>query len=150
MPAGVPEPCRVLIVQAARAIRKEQPDVQILLLTGTTTRKAAIAGVFAGASGLLFKGGPPREVIAAILGLGIGQAGPGHDEMHAIRAVLLGETDQAVDLLPRDILRLVLNGATDGAIMEQLRVSADEVQAVVWRELVAHGIVRAGSHDRHF
>jgi len=125
-------------VEATRALRAANPDVQVLVLTTYDAEEWVLDAIRAGASGYLLKDAPRERLIEAIKGTAAGRShiDPGvAGDLLARVAVTESAAPSAVaaSLSDRelDVLRLLGNGMTNAAIAESLFLSEGTVRNYV-------------------
>jgi NarL family two-component system response regulator LiaR len=141
-------------LEAIRAIKTQNPEARILVLTSFAEDEQVFPAIKAGALGYLLKDASPDELLQAISAVHRGQ--PSLDPSVALK--LMGELNRPPDLPPAEqpltereieVLRLVAGGKTNHEIAEQLVISertvanhvggilaklhlANRVQAALW------------------
>jgi DNA-binding NarL/FixJ family response regulator len=142
-------------VEAARRIRKELPDCQVLMLTTFDDEEYVLDALSAGACGYLLKDIPAHDLASAIKAAynGIYQLDPSvagkmllamsADRGRAEPAIAVPHT--AADLSARevDVLRLIAKGASNREIAEHLVISEGTV-----KNHISNILNRLGLRDR--
>jgi two-component system, NarL family, nitrate/nitrite response regulator NarL len=132
-------------VQAIPRVRESAPGAAVLLITGEAPEAVAAEAIAAGCAGLVPKGQPISEVVAAIRAV---HRGDSAFEAGLLLEVLKTRADQRDDitqLTPREleVLRLLDTGAATDAIAEQLFLSLHTV-----RNHIRHITEKLGAHSR--
>jgi two-component system response regulator NreC len=121
-------------IQVTRQVKREQPDLHILILTVHEDEALLREAVRAGASGYIIKHAAENELISAIHSVQMGDIYV-HPKM--LRALLVEPepintpVDSPVEMLtPRetDVLRLIVQGYTNRQIAEELSLSVRTVE----------------------
>ena len=128
--------------QAIRQIRRERPNIRVLILTTFANEDHVLAGINAGAHGYLLKDATPEQLLQSIRAVYRGEAVLGS----AVAATVLtrfrsmierdesglhqAAPEQTPALTPRehDVLNLVAQGRSNQAIAEALVVSLPTVK----------------------
>jgi DNA-binding NarL/FixJ family response regulator len=128
--------------QAIRQIRRERPNIRVLILTTFANEDHVLAGINAGAHGYLLKDATPEQLLQSIRAVYRGEAVLGS----AVAATVLTRfrsmierdesglhqvaSEQMPALTPRehDVLNLVAQGRSNQAIAEALVVSLPTVK----------------------
>jgi DNA-binding NarL/FixJ family response regulator len=121
-------------IQAVTEIKKEFPNIQILMQTVFEDDDKVFSAICAGASGYLLKGTPPDEMLKALQEV---YDGGSPISSHIARKVLglfqtqFSFTDQFYDLSPRekDVLKLLVEGQSYKMIADSLFISYHTVNA---------------------
>lgn len=113
---------------ATREIRALRPAPQVLVLTNYDTEGDILAAVEAGASGYLLKDAPPEELLAAIRAAAAGRS--------ALAPAIAGRLmermrapQESLSAREIEVLRLVAQGASNGAIAQSLHISEATVKS---------------------
>jgi DNA-binding NarL/FixJ family response regulator len=127
-------------IEATRRIREAQPDIRILIVT-MLEDDSVFAAMRAGARGYMVKGSEPAEMLRAIRAVADGEAifSPGIAErlMHYFANPPASASDTAKSAAPafpdltereREVLSLIAQGLTNGAIAERLILSPKTVR----------------------
>jgi DNA-binding NarL/FixJ family response regulator len=129
-------------VEAARAMRKERPDLKILMLTTFDDRELIADAMAAGAKGYILKDTPLLEIIDAIKAVHHGQVLMSErvaaklDWTAKSEAEATGPTPPEIEELSnreREILRLIAGGRNNRQIAEELFISEKTVRNYVSR-----------------
>jgi NarL family two-component system response regulator LiaR len=141
-------------LEAIQAIKTQDPEARILVLTSFAEDEQVFPAIKAGALGYLLKDASPDELLQAIYAVQRGQ--PSLDPSVALK--LMGELNRPPDLPPAEqsltereveVLRLVAGGKTNQEIADRLFISertvanhvggilaklhlANRVQAALW------------------
>lgn len=124
-------------LEASRAIKKQVPGVQILILTMHDREDYLFQALRAGASGYVLKGADIQDLLAAVRSVHRGEVylfPPIAKKLLAdyLRRVENGEDSGGYDGLTereRDVLRLIAGGNTGAQVAEALCVSLHTVQS---------------------
>jgi DNA-binding NarL/FixJ family response regulator len=146
-------------VEAARLLRSQLPDCQILMLTTFDEEELIVEALRAGACGYLLKDIPAHDLASAIRAAhkGIYQldasvankvfAGLAHDPIRAVpkQPRPPAEVSPETELSSREVevLRLIARGATNREIAEQLVISEGTV-----KNHISNILSRLGLRDR--
>ncbi len=134
-------------LEAIRQVRKDSPDVAVLVLTMVQADDAVSAALAAGAQGYVLKGADAAEIARALevvahggIYLSPALAGRLPDLFRASEG-----DDRFPQLTPREheVLTLVAAGLTNAAIASRLQLSPKTV-----RNLVSAVITKLDAHDR--
>ena len=124
-------------IQVTRKLKREQPDVRVLILTVHEDEALLRESMRAGASGYIIKHAAESELIAAIHTLEIGgmyvhpkMMGGLFTEPEPPKTPSSGNVSALEILTPReiDVLRLVVQGYTNRQIAEELALSVRTVE----------------------
>ena len=123
-------------LEATRRIKADQPDVQVLAITGSESDDAFFKAVQAGASGYVLKGGSVVELIAAIRTVVRGDVflqPPMARKLMAdyLQRVKSGQERDSYDTLSdreREVFQLTAEGHTNSEIASRLYLSPSTVQ----------------------
>jgi DNA-binding NarL/FixJ family response regulator len=143
-------------VEATRAILRDDPDVQVLVLTSFSDSDRIIAALDAGAVGYLLKDAEPDDVIEGVRAVARGES-PLHPKAARQLLRVRQQPAEKAPLTPReaDVLRLVRQGLANKQIARRLGISertvkahltsvfqrigvSDRTQAALWAE--RHGL----------
>ncbi len=137
-------------IQATREIRKEHPEIKVLVLTTFGDDEWVFDAVRSGAAGYLLKGTPRDELIKAVKGTAAGEAfiDPvvGSKLLtHVAGSAAPQETTVASDLSERemDVLRLLAQGFSNAEISGTLFLTKGTV-----RNYVSAILAKLGVEDR--
>jgi len=136
-------------VAATREIRRRFPDTRVIVLTTFDDDEYVFQSLDAGASGYLLKNADPDHLAAAIRAVHAGGSILDPAVTHKViqRAVLTNSTTPPItEKLTRreqDILRLMVEGATNGEIAAQLCLSEGTV-----KNHISHILAKLGARDR--
>jgi len=149
--------------QAAAAIRKQQPDVAVLFLSGEDSDEALLAAVQAGGCGFLPKSRAASDVAAAVRRAADGEMMVPADRLAALLARVQDRAQDEAErsrllgqLTPREkeVLALMAQGLDNRAIAERLVISFTTVRGHVQNileKLDAHSkleaVARAARYD---
>ena len=135
--AGIPE------------LLERHPGARVVVLTGTTSDRALVAAVEAGAAGFLSKSGGVRRVVDTVRAAAADEAVLPEATLERLLPLMRQRAeDQQVRLTEREVevLQLVAEGLTNAAIAERLVVSLHTVRnhvARISRKLGAHSKLEA-------
>lgn len=122
-------------IQATRAIKKQYPEIKVLVLTTFGDDEWVFDAVRSGAAGYLLKGTPRDELVAAIKGTAAGEthidpAVGGTLLSHIAATTAQEDTTIADDLSQREleILKLLASGLNNTEIAERLFLSKGTVR----------------------
>ena len=125
-------------IQATRQIRKDHPDLKVLVLTTFGDDEWVFDAIRSGASGYLLKGTPRVELVQAVKGTVLGETHvdpgvAGRLFSHISQSVTPKDTTVAEDLSEREleILRLLAQGLTNAEIAERLFLTRGTVRNYV-------------------
>ena len=125
-------------IHATREIKKNTPEIKVLVLTTFGEDEWVFDAVRSGADGYLLKGTPREKLVAAIKGTVVGEAyidpAVGGKLMAQVaRNPSPEDTTMAVDLSDRelDVLKLLAQGLTNAEIAERLFLTRGTVRNYV-------------------
>jgi DNA-binding NarL/FixJ family response regulator len=125
-------------IQATREIRKDHPDLKVLVLTTFGDDEWVFDAIRSGASGYLLKGTPRTDLVKAVKGTALGETHvdpgvAGRLFSHISSSATREDTSVAKDLSERemDILRLLAKGLTNAEIAERLYLTPGTVRNYV-------------------
>ena len=131
-------------LEATRRIRRQAPEVAVLVLTMVDDDETVLAALRVGASGYVLKGAGQDEVIAAIRTVAAGGAVVGAG---VARTVLAGSRGgpggAALTERESEVLALVADGRDNAEIARELQVSLKTVQ-----NHVSHVLAKLQVRDR--
>lgn len=142
-------------LSATRAIAERAPTVRILLLTASDDVELGMVGLRAGAAGHQVKGGPARDIVAAVQRMAAGEPVVGPeltwrliDSLRALPVGGQGVRPVRSKLTPREweVLDLLCAGRTVDQIADELVLARDTVRTHVkrlLRKLGAHSQAEA-------
>lgn len=118
-------------VAALTRLRRDHPDIKVVVLTSFGGEDAVLSAVRAGAAGYLLKDVGPRELADALRSVAAGGA-PLHPRVAATVMRRLS-ADQRDPLTPREseVLRLIARGLTNRLIARELALSEKTVKTHV-------------------
>jgi two-component system, NarL family, response regulator LiaR len=127
---------------AIRLIRQRYPDVQILALTSFQERHLVQEAIQAGAMGFLYKDTEPQALVQAIRAIAAGQPSLAPQATRALMQSITQPAEPGGDLTPRerDVLALMVNGATNAEIARQMSLSLSTVGFHVGNILAKLGV----------
>ena len=127
-------------------VKRRQPDVMVVMLTGSTDDRVLLAAIDAGCSGFLTKDRAAVEVANAVRAAAVGEALISPAQLARLLPKL-SRTHRSLgsDLTgrERDILALVARGGTNRAIAEELFLSVNTV-----RNYVQSTLTKLGAHSK--
>lgn len=117
--------------EMALALRKSNPNIKIMMLTGTEVDDRVYALVAAGVEGYVLKNIEPGELVRAIRAVAHGEAYLHPDVMKKVLAQLQPQHAPAVSLTPREleVLEWMSTPNTYRQIAVQLSVSEETVRS---------------------
>jgi DNA-binding NarL/FixJ family response regulator len=133
-------------VAATRTILAEQPDVGIVVLTGTDLEEEMLAAIEAGALGYLTKTSPRDDFVKAIQRVAAGEAWlPPHLTRRLLAHVKLrpASAPEALTEREREVLGLMARGWSNRQIAQELRIADITV-----RTHVSHVLGKLGVNNR--
>jgi DNA-binding NarL/FixJ family response regulator len=133
-------------VAATREILSEQPDVGIVVLTGTDLEEEVLAAIEAGALGYLAKTSPRDDFAEAVQRVAAGEAWfPPHLTRRLLAHVKLrpASAPEALTEREREVLGLMARGRSNRQIAEELRIAEITV-----RTHVSHVLAKLGVSNR--
>lgn len=131
------------------ALLERHPGSRVVVLTGTTSDRALVAAVDAGAAGFLSKSGGVRRVVDTVRAAAADEAVLPEATLERLVPLMRQRAEQQqVKLTEREVevLQLVAEGLTNAAIAERLVVSLHTVRnhvARISRKLGAHSKLEA-------
>lgn len=144
-------------VEACRAIRAENPNAKILMLTSYADEEAVLASILAGAAGYLLKEIRGKELIRAIETVAGGSSllDPAVTQkvLERIRRTAAGSSDEKLSALSeqeRRVLALVAEGKTNKEIAELVCLSDKTVKNYVSSILSKLGLHRRSQAAAYF
>jgi DNA-binding NarL/FixJ family response regulator len=122
-------------IEAARRIREECPDTQVIMLSMHGTANLVIRALEAGANGYLIKGSASEEVVRAVRSVVQGRRFLSQKiaELVGENGLPHSETERVEDPLSRlsprerEVLQLVVEGNTNAKIAEKLSLSPKSI-----------------------
>src|SRR6266700_7677163 len=122
-------------IQCVAELKKNLPEVQIIMVTVYEDSERIFKALKAGASGYLVKSGPPGQLLEAIRDVfGGGAPMSGHIARKVVRHFhLLGPAPEEENLSPREqqVLALLASGFIYKEIGEQLNIGVETVRTHV-------------------
>jgi NarL family two-component system response regulator LiaR len=117
-------------INAIRAIRQKQPDVQILVLTSYKEKEYVRGALEAGAVGYLLKNLSAAELAQAIRSASVGEPTVAMEATRALIDVVTQPVAPGADLTGRErqVLTLIAEGLSNGQIAVQLELSPSTVK----------------------
>ena len=117
--------------EMALALRKQNPDIKIMMLTGTEVDDRVIDLVAAGIEGYVLKNIEPGELVRAIHAIANGEAYLHPDVMKKVLGQMQPQHTQSVSLTPREmeVLEWMTTPNTYKQIAAQLSVSEETVRS---------------------
>ncbi len=121
-------------IEGVKLIRKNFPDVQILMLTVFDDDEKVFAAIKAGADGYILKNAEPRSLLHAISEVYNGGApltpGIARKVMHQLQVVLPEEQkDYRLSMREKEVLGLLVKGLSYKMIAGKLNITYDTVRA---------------------
>ncbi len=137
-------------IQATREIRKQYPEVKVLVLTTFGEDEWVFDAIRSGAAGYLLKGTPRLDLIKAIKGTATGKTHidpeiAGKLFSHVAQASLEPDTTLASGLSEREleVLKLLAQGLTNAEISQRLYLTKGTV-----RNYISSILTKLGVEDR--
>jgi DNA-binding NarL/FixJ family response regulator len=132
-------------VEAIAALREQQPDVRVLVLTTYDTDRDVMPAIEAGATGYLLKDAPREELLRAVRAAYEGRSVLAPSVAERLMGLVSGGQQKREELSPREleILRLVAEGSTNREVAQRLFIS----EATVKTHLL-HLYDKLGARDR--
>jgi DNA-binding NarL/FixJ family response regulator len=136
-------------IAAIPSLLRRHASARIVVLTGTTSDRALVSAVEAGAAGFLSKSGGVRRVVDTVRAAAADEAVLPEDTLERLLPLMKQRGEEArVGLTDREVevLQLVAEGLTNAAIAERLVVSLHTVRnhvARISRKLGAHSKLEA-------
>jgi two-component system, NarL family, response regulator LiaR len=129
-------------ITAIRLIRQRYPDVQVLALTSFQERHLVQEAIQAGAIGFLYKDTEPQALVQAVRATAAGQPSLALQATRALMQSMTQRAEPGGDLTPRerDVLALMVNGATNAEIARQMSLSLSTVGFHVGNILTKLGV----------
>ncbi|NDJ84308.1 MAG: protein kinase [Chloroflexi bacterium] len=113
-------------------IRKEYPDVKVLILTGREENSMIMRALRAGAHGYILKTSSEDELEKSVRNVAEGQLVLGHGVAERLVTGLRDESAEGpLDAVQKDILTLVAAGQQDSDIAHQLGMPEDEMKSTL-------------------
>ncbi|HLN15668.1 MAG TPA: response regulator transcription factor [Acidimicrobiales bacterium] len=111
--------------QATERIKNDQPDVRVVILTGTSDDAVLSRAIEAGCSGFLTKDQPIEDVVMAIRAAAAGEALIAPVHLSRLMAHLTQRPSSPHNLSPREleVLQLLADGASTDEIVARLVIS---------------------------
>jgi DNA-binding NarL/FixJ family response regulator len=134
-------------LEALTVLRKELPDVRVLVVTASEKRDKLVEAVGAGAAGYLTKRSSVTELCEAVASVHAGHGAISASLTIHLVGRLAEDRGPAGGLFtPREleVLRLAAGGSTDAEISAQLSISPRTVQAHLARVREKTGVRRRG------
>ena len=130
-------------IGATSAIRRQHPEVRILVLTSYDTEADIVAAIEAGATGYLLKDADRDELCAGIRAVAQGEAALSPTVTAKVLARMRGATGPSLSSREIDVLTALANGRTNKQIARTLHLS----EATVKTHLL-HIYTKLGVDDR--
>ncbi len=125
-------------VEACRALRDQNPDTQVIMLTSFSNDEALFSSIMAGAAGFVLKQIRGHDLIEAIRTVGAGGSlldpGAARRVLDRLRKAKIDEKDpKLARLSPQEerILDMVAEGSTNREIAERIKLSDKTVKNYV-------------------
>ena len=121
-------------IEGVKLIRKNFPDLQILMLTVFDHEEKVFAAIKAGAGGYILKNVEPKNLLQAISEVYNGGApmtpGIARKVLHQFQAILPeDEKDYHLSIREKEVLDLLVNGLSYKMIADKLHITYDTVRA---------------------
>jgi DNA-binding NarL/FixJ family response regulator len=138
-------------IGALEAIRRELPDVRVLMLSGFSDPLRVRSALRAGAEGYVLKNAPPPEILAAIRKVAGGGTALSPALAETVATILRGEPEEermrrAIATLSErelEVLRLAASGESNAGIGKRLFISEGTV-----KNHMTHILRKLGVDDR--
>jgi DNA-binding NarL/FixJ family response regulator len=136
-------------IAAIPSLLRRHPGARVVVLTGTTSDRALVSAVEAGAAGFLSKSGGVRRVVDTVRAVAADEAVLPEATLERLLPLMRQRVEESrVGLTEREVevLQLVAEGLTNAAIAERLVVSLHTVRnhvARISRKLGAHSKLEA-------
>ena len=124
-------------------IRKEYPNVKVLMLTGREENSLIMRALRAGAHGYVLKTSSEDDLQQAVREVATGRLVLGHGVAERLVGGLMTEQDAGespLDGLQKDILTLVAAGLKDGDIAHEVGMPEDEMVETLMRAIDTLGV----------